>query len=512
MTVTNTVNRSQLTGDGAVVAFAFTFTYFATSDLGVYLDGVKQTEVTHYTVAPTSGSSGTVTFGTAPGSGVLVTMIRELPLTQGVDLPTGGKFPADTVEEGLDRAMAAISDVSERIDRSIVQSVESTLTDIEIPAPAALQGWRWNAAADNLENVNFASVGLYIDPVTTRGDLIRGSTSGVQERLARGARGSLLVTDTNDALWKALGTRGALLYAGATDPLYLTAAAQHAILVMGADDPGWLVKGTDDQVLTMVSGAAAWADAAAAGIFAGTGSDGATTISSNTTVNGIKNYSSLTIDSTFTLTHGNDRAMHLKVSGTVTVNGTIGAVGKGRPGAAAGATGTVGGAGAGGGGGSDNLSSAGGAGGGRDISFGGGGAGATGSGNVGGTGSAAWTLLADLIGGLGNPMLIKGGAGGGGGGGGAAVGGRGGGIIIIECDVLTIASGGVVSCAGAVGGSSGTSGGAGGGGGGILILRYRTLNNSGTISVVGGLGGGSGGDDGDGGPGGAGILIQEVVP
>ena len=201
MTVTNTLNRKDFTGDGSTTAFAFTFNYFATSDVAVYLDDVKQTEVTDYTVAPASGTSGTVTMVIAPASGVLVTIIRELPLTQGIDLPTAGKFPADTVEEGLDKAMAAISDLSEKIDRATLLPISSTLTNISLPGPGASKGFRWDAAGLAIELVTFSTLGTFVDPVTTRGDLVRGSTTGDQERLALGTAKKYLKSDGTDAVW-----------------------------------------------------------------------------------------------------------------------------------------------------------------------------------------------------------------------------------------------------------------------------------------------------------------------
>lgn len=207
MTVTTTTNRKDFIGDASTTAFAFTFNYFATSDVAVYLDDVKQTEVTHYTVAPASGTTGTVTFVTAPGSGVLITLIRELPLTQGIDLPVAGKFPADTVEEGLDRAMAAISDISERIDRSIVQDVSSTITNLIFPAPGATKLFRWNAAGTAIELVTLA-VGDTLDVLTTLGDIIRGGAAGAAERLGIGATDQHLSVVAGVPAWATVAAQG----------------------------------------------------------------------------------------------------------------------------------------------------------------------------------------------------------------------------------------------------------------------------------------------------------------
>lgn len=136
--------------------------------------------------------------------------------------------------------------------------------------------------------------------------------------------------------------------------------------------------------------------------------------------------------------------------------------------------------------------------------------------SVGGT---ATTGLGYILSIAGKVVRVSAGAGGGNGGagdGGAGGGARGGGGLVIECGGalnFTTASG--ISVAGATGsaGTGSKSGGGGGGAGGVCAIIYNTLTaNSGTITVTGGTGGAGGAGDnttngnfGAGGSGGANI-------
>jgi len=224
MTVTGTSNRAEWNGDGSTVLFSPTYKVFATSDFAVYLSGVLQTETTHYTVSLSGDPAGVdgadVTFVTAPPTGTAnVVIVRSLPSTQGINLPTAGKFPSDTVEEGLDRAVMLLQDLGEKVGRAIVLPVESTLEDIAFLDPGAAKGFRWNEAGTALELVTILDDGT-TSVIVAEGDVVRGSSGGIPERLVAGAA---------EALFK-----------------------------MGANAPAWFVKGDDNDLLQTISGSLAW--------------------------------------------------------------------------------------------------------------------------------------------------------------------------------------------------------------------------------------------------------------
>lgn|SRR3990167_4293316 len=276
------------------------------------------------------------------------------------------------------------------------------------------------------------------------------------------------------------------------------------------------------------------------GVFGGTGTDGALSISSGTTtidLGGasvvIKNYTSISITGTgalaFTNPHAAGTLIILKSQGAVTItSGAARAIDIRSMGSSAGTGGAVG---ANGNDGTQpNL-----------VYFGGNLQGLKGSGSNGGAGGGQVTAPAVYENFLyTKAIFIIPGAGGGGGAGGTnggdasatagANGGRGSGSLLIECKGAlnfsgTIdASGTAGSAASAAGGtpgaaqSSGAGGGGGGGSGGQVYVLYNTLTaNTGTITVTGGDGGngGAGGgfsSDGNGAAGGGGSSGGGFVP
>jgi hypothetical protein len=142
MAIAKTLSRSQYTGDGTTVAFSFPYRFFASIDLEVYLTtaaGVEtlQTLTTDYTVSNTgTEDGGTVTFLTAPATGVTVTILRVLPLTQAVDYQANDSFPAETHEGALDRLTLQAQQLSEKQGRALI-APRSDTANLELPLDRA---------------------------------------------------------------------------------------------------------------------------------------------------------------------------------------------------------------------------------------------------------------------------------------------------------------------------------------------------------------------------------------
>ena len=143
MTVSSSTNRVSYSGNGTLTAFAYTFKVFDESDLTVILrasDGTEtvQTITTHYTVSGVGDAGGgNVTFVTAPASGVTVVILREQPLTQGLDLVPNDPFPANSLEEALDKLVFMTQKHEEELGRAIKASRTNTLTGSEFTISAA---------------------------------------------------------------------------------------------------------------------------------------------------------------------------------------------------------------------------------------------------------------------------------------------------------------------------------------------------------------------------------------
>ena len=144
MTVSTTIIKSSHNGNGSTTTFAYNFKIFADTDLVVIIRSSTGTETTktlttHYTVAgagDASGGSITFTSGNIPASGETVVIRRNVPQTQAIDYIANDPFPAETNEEGLDRATMIAQQISEEADRSIKLSRTNTMASTEFTVGA----------------------------------------------------------------------------------------------------------------------------------------------------------------------------------------------------------------------------------------------------------------------------------------------------------------------------------------------------------------------------------------
>jgi hypothetical protein len=145
MTVSSTTVKNSYSGNGSTTVFAYTYRIFADSDLQVIIRSAAGTETTktittHYTVAgagDANGGSVTFTVGNVPTATETVVLRREVPQTQAIDYIANDPFPAESHEEGLDRATMNIQQLQEEVDRSIKLSRTNTMTSTEFTVGAA---------------------------------------------------------------------------------------------------------------------------------------------------------------------------------------------------------------------------------------------------------------------------------------------------------------------------------------------------------------------------------------
>ena len=139
MTISSTTVKNSYSGNGSTTAFAYTFKIFANTDLQVIIRSSTGTETvktltTHYTVSGVGDASGgnvTFTSGNTPASGETVVIRRAVPQTQAIDYIANDPFPAESHEEGLDRATMTLQQVQEELDRAIKLSRTNTMTSTE---------------------------------------------------------------------------------------------------------------------------------------------------------------------------------------------------------------------------------------------------------------------------------------------------------------------------------------------------------------------------------------------
>ena len=145
MTVSSTTVKNSYSGNGSTTQFAYGYKIFADSDLIVIIrvnstgaETVKSLG-THYNVSGAGDASGgnvTFTSGNVPASGQTVVIIREVPQTQAIDYIANDPFPAESHEEGLDRATMTTQQVQEELNRSLKISRTNTMTSTEFTVGA----------------------------------------------------------------------------------------------------------------------------------------------------------------------------------------------------------------------------------------------------------------------------------------------------------------------------------------------------------------------------------------
>lgn len=128
MTVTATNRKNQFTTNGVTVDFAFNF---AITDIqqvfALTILNDVETEYTNFTIVESiSEEGGTLTTGDIL-DGVDLLVFRDTSLTQQVNYVNGGRFPANSHEQALDKLTLQSQDQQEEIDRSLKSSISDEL-------------------------------------------------------------------------------------------------------------------------------------------------------------------------------------------------------------------------------------------------------------------------------------------------------------------------------------------------------------------------------------------------
>jgi len=143
MTVSSSTSRVQFNGNGSTTVFAYSFKIFDQDDLTVIVrsaTGVEtvKTITTHYTVSGVGNAGGgNVTMLTAPASGETLTILREQDLVQELDLVENDPFPAQSLEDALDKLTFIVQQHDEELGRAIKASRTNTISSTEFTVLAA---------------------------------------------------------------------------------------------------------------------------------------------------------------------------------------------------------------------------------------------------------------------------------------------------------------------------------------------------------------------------------------
>lgn len=192
MTIASTPRKAgPLLGNGSATAFPFAFKVFSAADIQVVVadDAGVETVLTlgtHYTVTLNSNQEtspgGTITYpvtGAPLLSGSTLAIIGDVDYDQPLDLPSGGNYSPQALENQLDRIAMQVQQLKEIVGRSLQLSVNSPSdTSTALPPPEANTIVAWNAAADGLQNIDPVTLATVVAFGTAVPDIFTGT--GVQ--------------------------------------------------------------------------------------------------------------------------------------------------------------------------------------------------------------------------------------------------------------------------------------------------------------------------------------------
>ena len=150
MTVTANTTRNDYTAGLNQVDYEYTFQIHQASDVDVYLNGVKQTLNTDYTIDDIGNATGgTVTFtlvdengaSTPPPLDAIINIVMAMDLDRDTNYQPSGAFLAADVNNDFDRLWHASNQQQTEINRSLrLQDTDVTTSSFELPLKDARKG------------------------------------------------------------------------------------------------------------------------------------------------------------------------------------------------------------------------------------------------------------------------------------------------------------------------------------------------------------------------------------
>jgi hypothetical protein len=176
---TDSANRLTFTqADDSTVGFSFNFEIADANSIAVFVDNVKKSLTTDYSVTFDSGDSGTgtVVFTSAPSSGASVILKRDTHLVRATDFQTSGSFTAAAINSSLDRLMQGLQEVDDKVENRTlrVDNFQTTPTDFTIPSSRANAYLKFDSGGDVTVSTSFDG-----STISTTGDVSVGGQLSV---------------------------------------------------------------------------------------------------------------------------------------------------------------------------------------------------------------------------------------------------------------------------------------------------------------------------------------------
>ena len=271
MTITlaqNAARVSYTVNQGATqTSFTVSFEFFDAADLNVFVDGVKKTISTNYTVSGGGGSTGAVSLsvtGASGGSTVVIT--RDIALARTTDFPASGSFQIATLNTELDRFTAIAADLKDSVDRSLGLTDFDAAATLVLPAVADRKGkalifnsssgnveaaFQVTAAAVNVSGVSVggsatASVSVSSGTATFALGIPAGATGATGATGAAGGGMANLVSDTTPQLGGNLDMNGKDIVTVSNATIDLAPHGTGKVVIRGNTNSGTLTLNCSD--------------------------------------------------------------------------------------------------------------------------------------------------------------------------------------------------------------------------------------------------------------------------
>ena len=134
------IPRIQYTADGALTTYEFPFAIFSEDDIEVYLDSTKQASTAYTVTGVRDSDGGSITFTSAPTSGTIITIARNLSIERTSDFQEGGALRADTLNDEFDYQIACQQQLAENLNRSMVLPPYAVASDVDLTLPTPSAG------------------------------------------------------------------------------------------------------------------------------------------------------------------------------------------------------------------------------------------------------------------------------------------------------------------------------------------------------------------------------------
>ena len=292
MPVTTTNLTANFTGDGTTTLFPFTFFLQLTTDLEVFLAGVLQSSGAYTVSINANNVGGTVSFVTAPASGVAIFFERVVPVTQTTNLTNEGEIPSVTLVGMIDRLTTIDQQISLTTSLALqIPASQAGIVNLTLPVPVAGNFLQWNPTGTALVNASFSPTNTLGPGTTTQNAVaVWNSVNGtlLGQVSGTGSSGQVLTsTGAGVPTWQT-ATTGTIIPAGSVIMFYSNYGGN-------AIPSGWLLCDGNNNTPNMIgmlpmgsqlSTQSSTPNAAGYGNFTNNSVQGSTTHTHTVTVNG----------------------------------------------------------------------------------------------------------------------------------------------------------------------------------------------------------------------------------